>query len=47
MRNNGAAATGALAVALREKDKRRKKMRTLSDWWVWGVGSREKGGIRR
>lgn len=44
---NNSAATGALADALREVDKRRKKMRTTSDWWVWGVGSREKGGIRR
>lgn len=24
----------------REEDKRRKKTRTVSDWWVWGVGSR-------
>lgn len=32
---------------LREEDKRGKKMGMTSDWWVWGVGSREKGGIRR
>lgn len=44
---NNSAAIGALADALREVDKRRKKTRTMSDWWVWGVGSREKGGIRR
>jgi len=44
---NNTAAIVALEDALREVDKRRKKMRTMSDWWVWGVGSWEKGGIRR
>lgn len=44
---NDSAAIGALADALREVDKRREKMRTMSDWWVSGVGSREKGGIGR
>lgn len=44
---DNSAAIGALADALREEDERRKKMRTTSDWWVWGVGSGEKGGIRR
>lgn len=44
---NNSATTGALADALREEDKSRKKMRTMSDLWVWGVWSREKGGIRR
>ncbi len=44
---NNSAATGAMADALSEEDKRRKETRTKSDCWVWGVGSQEKGGIRR
>lgn len=46
MGNNGAA-VGALAEALRVEDKKKKNMRAMSDWWVWGSGSWEKGGIRR
>lgn len=32
------------AHALSEKDKRKKTMRKMTDWWVWGVEMWEKGG---
>lgn len=34
---NNSAAIVALAHALREKDKRKKAMRMMSHWWVWGA----------